>query len=98
MKNDSETNIRELRKIKYKREVGINIIKIDPSSCDPLLFKNYLIKILLKLIDIMKFHGGEDLTLSYFKKGKIFHYLFNNWQLLKQLKLESFLLKAFILF
>ncbi len=97
-KNESEVkDDPELQKLYFEREKGINIFKINPTKCDPLLVKVFLVNLLTEIINIMKNQLGEDLTIKYFRMSKVFHYIFNNWILIRHLNLEPFLIKQFIL-
>ncbi|MFX1256408.1 MAG: hypothetical protein ACFFAN_00970 [Promethearchaeota archaeon] len=87
----------ELRKISFSRGSGFSIIEINPYNCDPLIVKKSLIKIIIDITNIIKEELGEDLSLKYFREGEIFNFIFNNIGLLKELNLDIFLLKLFLL-
>ncbi len=87
----------ELRKISFTRDSGFNVIDINPTACDPIIAKTNLIKILINIIKIFKEEIGIGLSLKYFREASIYDYLFNNMELLRELNLDRFLLKSFLL-
>ncbi|TFG21233.1 MAG: hypothetical protein EU533_05540 [Promethearchaeota archaeon] len=86
----------ELQKIEFSRDTGFNIFNINPLNCDALLVKKQLQKLLLDIISILKEKIGADTILSLFRKEDLFNYIINNLILIKELKLDNFLLQLLL--
>ncbi len=88
----------ELSKIEFTKDSGFNIIGINPMAAkDFLMVEKQLINLLKGLIDILR----EEVTprsrlIDLFISGTIFDYIFNNFQLLRELNLDKFLLQLFL--
>ena len=87
----------EFKKFSFDRANGFNVININPTRCDPILAKGYLIKLVNEIVILFKKRIGVDQTILLFKKTGLFHYLFNNIEFLKSLKVDSYLLKLLLL-
>ena len=87
----------ELRKFSFSRESGFRIIEINHYNCDPIIVRDVLIKFIIAITDIIKEEVGEDLSLKYYREGQIYNYIIDNMNLLKNLNLDMFLLKLFLL-
>ena len=94
---DDIKNDAELSKISFSRDVGFNIISINPNSCDMVLVEKHVVNLLRDVIEIIKEEVGQAACLDYFQKVNIYNYIFNNLILLKTLSLEGFLLQLFFL-
>ncbi len=87
----------ELRKFSFSRESGFKIIEINHYNCDPIIVRDVLIKFIVAITDVIKEEVGEDLSLKYYREGQIYNYIIDNMKLLKNLNLDMFLLKLFLL-
>ncbi|MFX1489840.1 MAG: hypothetical protein ACFFBI_11870 [Promethearchaeota archaeon] len=87
----------ELENITFSKEEWFNIIDINLIKCEKeLVIENlkFLLKQVVSTIVVIK---GNNLCLKYFKEEKIFRYIFNNMVLLKDLGLDMYFLKLFLL-
>jgi len=87
----------ELRKFSFSRESGFAIMEIDHTNCDPIMVRDTLIKLVVNITDIIKEEVGEDLSLKYYREGKIYNYIFSNLKKLKSLNLDMLFIKLFLL-
>ncbi|MFX1446485.1 MAG: hypothetical protein ACFFHV_24090 [Promethearchaeota archaeon] len=87
----------ELRKLSFTRESGFNILVINHTNCDPITVRKTLIKFVVNITNIIKEEVGEDLCLKYYRDGQIYNYIIDNMNLLKNLNLDFFFLKLFLL-
>ena len=87
----------ELRKFSFSRESGFIIMEINHTNCDPIIVRKTLIKFVVDITNIIKEEVGEDLSLKYYREGKIYNYIIENMKLLKSLNLNMFFLKLFLL-
>ncbi|MFX0008505.1 MAG: hypothetical protein ACFFA7_06475 [Promethearchaeota archaeon] len=87
----------ELRKITFERNVGFNIIGIDPMNSDMYLVEKQLINLIRKIVEIFKTEEGYFVSLKYFIEENIFDYLLSNFNLLNDLNLFTFLLQLFLI-
>ncbi|MFX0134006.1 MAG: hypothetical protein ACFFDN_10220, partial [Candidatus Hodarchaeota archaeon] len=72
--------------------IDINLIKSDKD----LVIKN-LKSIISEIVKILREVKGNNLCFKYFSDEKIYAYIFNNMKLLKDLKLDTFVLETFLL-
>ncbi|MHA1150102.1 MAG: hypothetical protein ACTSR8_17855 [Promethearchaeota archaeon] len=86
----------ELTRIEFTRDSGFNIFNINPLNCDAIFVKNQLQKLVLDVISILKEKIGADTILSLFRKENLFNYIINNLVLIKELKLDNFLLQLLL--
>ncbi|MFW9865458.1 MAG: hypothetical protein ACFFEN_05100 [Candidatus Thorarchaeota archaeon] len=87
----------ELENITFSKEEWFNIIDINLIKCEKeLVIENlkFLLKQVVNTIVVIK---GNNLCLKYFKEEEIFRYIFNNMVLLKDLGLDMYFLKLFLL-
>ncbi|MFX1480356.1 MAG: hypothetical protein ACFFCI_19850, partial [Promethearchaeota archaeon] len=87
----------ELENITFSKEEWFNIIDINLIKCEKeLVIENlkFLLKQVVNTIVVIK---GNNLCLKYFREEKIFRYIFNNMVLLKDLGLDMYFLKLFLL-
>ncbi|MFX1365901.1 MAG: hypothetical protein ACFFCE_17455 [Promethearchaeota archaeon] len=98
LKNQKDSkNKTELKNITFSKDTWFNIKDIDLIKSDTnLVFKN-LKTILSDIINILKEVKGNNACFKYFSEEQIYAYLFNNMRLLKDLKLDTFLLELFLL-
>jgi len=90
-------NQTELKNISFSKESWFNIIDEKLIKCDIVLVIKYLKSLLTEIINILKDVKGNNLCLKYFSEENVYAYLFNNLKLLKDLKLDTFLLELFLL-
>ncbi|TFG22061.1 MAG: hypothetical protein EU533_04725 [Promethearchaeota archaeon] len=88
---------KELSKISFERESGINIININPENCDMLVVEKQIINLIRRIVHMIKLEEGYRNSLSYFIEENIFDYLISNISLLNELNLFKFLLQLFLL-
>ncbi|MFW9820460.1 MAG: hypothetical protein ACFFE5_12685 [Candidatus Thorarchaeota archaeon] len=90
-------NTPALKNIKFTKESWFNLIDINLIKSDKdLVIKN--LKILVSgIVNILKETKGKNSCFKYFSEENIYAYIFNNMKLLKDLKLDLFLLKNFLL-
>ena len=88
---------KELSKISFERESGINIININPENCDMLVVEKQIINLIRRIVHMIKFEEGYHNSLRYFIDENIFEYLISNLSLLNELNLFKFLLQLFLL-
>ncbi len=90
-------NTPELKNITFSKESWFNLIDINLIKSDKdLVFKN-LKSLLSGIVNILKEVKGRNACFKYFSEENIYAYLFNNMRLLKDLKLDLFLLEIFLL-
>ncbi|MHA1149154.1 MAG: hypothetical protein ACTSR8_13020 [Promethearchaeota archaeon] len=87
----------ELNKIIYTRETGFNLLNINPTRCDALTFKKFVITLLAGIIGILKMEIGFDQCLILFSDEGIIEYIYSNFILLKSLKLDIIIFELFFL-
>ncbi|MFX1568908.1 MAG: hypothetical protein ACFFCV_11150 [Promethearchaeota archaeon] len=90
-------NTPELKNISFTKESWFNIMDINLMKSDTELVLRTLKTILSEIISILKEVKGKNLCFKYFSEENIYAYLFNNLKLLKDLKLDTFLLENFLL-
>lgn len=96
-KHHDSIDEQELNKISFSKDFGFNIININPTKCEVTLVKHYIMHLIRETVNIFKKELGFDLCLKLFSKNRIFNYIFNNLVLIKNLKLDTFLLQIFLL-
>jgi len=87
----------EFENITFSKENWFNIIDINLLKCEKEVITTYLKAILYETVQILKEVKGKNLCLKYFSEERIYTYIFNNLELLKDLKLDMFLLELFLL-
>ena len=98
LKNQEEfKNQAEMKNITFSKKSWFNIIDEKLIKCDTVLVIKYLKSLLTDIINILKDVKGNNLCLKYFSEENMYAYLFNNLKLLKDLKLDTFLLELFLL-
>ena len=90
-------NQAEMKNITFSKKSWFNIIDEKLIRCDTVLVVKYLKSLLTEIISILKDVKGNNLCLKYFSEENVYAYLFNNMKLLKDLKLDTFLLELFLL-
>ncbi len=90
-------NQAEMKNITFSKKSWFNIIDEKLIKCDTILVIKYLKSLLTEIINILKDVKGNNLCLKYFSEENMYAYLFNNMKLLKDLKLDTFLLELFLL-
>ncbi|MFX1365852.1 MAG: hypothetical protein ACFFCE_17215 [Promethearchaeota archaeon] len=87
----------ELSKITFERDIGFNIINIDPMSCDMFIVEKQILGLIRRIIEIIKNEVGYYTSLKYFIEENFFDYLLSNFNLLNDLNLFTFLLQLFLI-
>ncbi|MFW9826471.1 MAG: hypothetical protein ACFFEY_02505 [Candidatus Thorarchaeota archaeon] len=87
----------ELSKISFTKNMGFNIINIDPMNSDMFLVEKQIINLIRNIVEILKKEVGYFNCLKYFIKENIFDYLLSNFSLLNDLNLFTFLLQLFLI-
>lgn len=87
----------ELKSITFSKDSWFDIIDINLIKCDKETVINHLKSILTQVIDVFKDVKGNNLCLKYFREEKVYLYVFNNIELLKDLNLDMFLLELFLI-
>ena len=86
-----------LKNITFTKESWFNLIDINLIKSDKDLVIKNLKSLVSGIVNILKETKGKHSCFKYFSEENIYAYLFNNMRLLKDLKLELFLLKNFLL-
>ncbi len=87
----------ELENITFSKESWFNFIDINLLKCEKEVITKYLKLFLHGTVSILKKVKGKNLCLKYFYEERIFSYIYNNMGLLKDLNLDMFFLKLFLL-
>ena len=87
----------ELENITFSKESWFNIIDINLLKCDKEVITKYLKLFLHGTVSILIKVKGKNLCLKYFHEERIYSYIYNNMGLLKDLNLDMFFLKLFLL-
>jgi hypothetical protein len=87
----------ELGKITFAKNVGFNIIGIDPMNSDMFLVEKQIINLIRRITEVLKSEVGYFTSLKYFIDENIFDYLLSNFSLLNDLNLFTFLLQLFLI-
>ena len=96
-KQDVYKNQPELKSITYTRDNWFDIIDANLIKCDYKVVLNYLERIIIQIVSVMREIKGKDLCLKYFSEGELYAYIFNNLKFLKELNLDSFFFETFLL-
>jgi len=87
----------ELENITFSKESWFNIIDISLLKSEKDIVIKFLKSILTEVVKTLKEVKGKNLCLKYFNEERIYTYIINNMDLLKDLKLDMFLLELFLL-
>lgn len=87
----------ELENITFSKESWFNIIDISLLKCEKDVITKYLKLFLHGTVSILIKVKGKNLCLKYFHEERIYSYIYNNMGLLKDLNLDMFFLKLFLL-
>jgi len=87
----------ELKNITFSKESWFNLIDINLIKSDKDLVIKSLESIISGIVNILKQIKGKNACFKYFSEEKVYAYIFNNLKLLKDLKLDLFLLENFLL-
>jgi hypothetical protein len=90
-------NTPELKNITFSKESWFNLIDINLIKSDKDLVIKNLKSFLSGIVNILKDVKGKNACFKYFDEENIYAYIFNNMKLLKDLKLDLFLLEIFLL-
>ncbi|MFX0005467.1 MAG: hypothetical protein ACFFA7_06110 [Promethearchaeota archaeon] len=86
-----------LKNITFTKESWFNLIDINLIKADKDLVIKNLKSLVSGIVNILKETKSKNYCFKYFSEENIYAYLFNNMRLLKDLKLDLFLLKNFLL-
>ena len=87
----------ELENITFAKESWFNIIDINLLKCEKEVITKYLKAILYETVQILNDVKGKNLCLKYFSEERVYSYIYNNMELLKDLNLDMFFLELFML-
>ncbi len=86
----------ELENITFSKEAWFNFIDINLLKCEKEVITKYLKSILYETVSILKEVKGKNLCLKYFNEERVYSYIYNNMELLKDLNLDMFFLELFL--
>ena len=87
----------ELENITFSKESWFNIIDINLLKCEKEVIIKYLKTLLNETVQILNEVKGKNLCLKYFSEERVYSYIYNNMDLLKDLNLDMFFLELFLL-
>ena len=87
----------ELENITFSKESWFNIIDINLLKCEKEVITKYLKSILHETVQILHDVKGKNLCLKYFSEERVYSYIYNNMELLKDLNLDMYFLELFLL-
>lgn len=87
----------ELKSISFSKEAWFDIIDINLIKCDKEIVIDSLKYLLSQVVNIIREIKGDNLCLKYFREEKVYSYIFNSMELLKDLSLDMYLLELFLL-
>ncbi|MHA2289698.1 MAG: hypothetical protein ACXABG_13015 [Promethearchaeota archaeon] len=96
-KQDKYVQQPELENITFTKESWFNIIDINLLKCENEVITKYLKALLHDTVHILRDVKGKNLCLKYFSEEKVYSYIYNNMDLLKDLNLNMFFLELFLL-
>ncbi len=86
----------ELSKISFSKDNGFNIIDINPNKCDMMVVERQIIRLVKEVIGIIRTDLTRKNFIYIFLEEGLFSYILNHMDLLKKLRLDTFLLKLFL--
>ncbi len=87
----------ELENITFSKESWFTIIDINLLKCEKEVTTKYLKSLLYETVHIIHDVKGKNLCFKYFSDEKVYSYIYNNMDLLKDLNLNMFFLELFLL-
>jgi len=93
---DNVRNKPEVANITYTKEEWFNIMDQNLVKCDQELVVVILKSIMMLIVKTLQDVKGNILCFKYFSEEKVYIYIFNNIDFLKELDLDVFLLKLFL--
>jgi hypothetical protein len=87
----------ELKNISFSKESWFDLVDINLIKCDKELVIDSLKYLLTQVVNVLKEVKGDNLCLKYFREEKVYRYIFNSMDLLKDLNLDMYLLELFLL-
>ena len=87
----------ELENMTFSKETWFTIIDINLLKCEKEVITKYLKLFLRGTVSILKEVKGKNLCLKYFDEERVYSYIYNNMELLKDLNLDMFFLELFLL-
>jgi hypothetical protein len=96
-RNSNYCDVSDTESISFSKDTWFHLKDSNLMNCDKELVISFLKKVLIFIVATLVKVKGKDPTLIYFHDEKIFGYLFNNMKLLKDLRIDFFLLELFLL-
>lgn len=90
-------NTPALKNIAFTKESWFNLIDINLIKSDKDLVIKNIKSLVSGIVNILKEIKGKNACFKYFSEEDVYAYIFNNMKLLKDLKLDLFLLENFLL-
>jgi hypothetical protein len=90
-------NTPTLKNITFTKESWFNLIDINLIKSDKDLVIKNIKSLVSGIVNILKEIKGKNSCFKYFSEENVYAYIFNNMKLLKDLKLDLFLLENFLL-
>ena len=87
----------ELNNITFSKDSWFNLIDINLIKCDKEIVINFLRSMVKCVVRILMEVKGKNNCLKYFSEEKIYAYLYNNMNLLKDLALDMYFLETFLI-
>ena len=87
----------ELNNITFSKDSWFNLIDINLIKCDKEIVINFLRSMVRCVVGILMEVKGKNNCLKYFSEEKIYAYLYNNMNLLKDLALDMYFLETFLI-
>ena len=86
-----------LNNISFSKEEWFNLIDINLIKCDMETVLKFINSLLTEIVNVLKEEKGSTLCFKYFSEERILAYTINNLKLLRDLDLDIFLLRLFLL-
>ena len=87
----------ELNNITFSKDSWFNLVDINLIKCDKEIVINFLRSMVKCVVRILMETKGKNNCLKYFSEEKMYAYLYNNMNLLKDLALDMFFLETFLI-
>jgi hypothetical protein len=97
LKHEEFKDQSELKEIDFSKESWFDLIDTSLVKSDIKLVLKFLKSVLILIVDSLKEVKGKNLCLKYFSDEKIYEYVLENKELLKDLNLYNFFIELFLL-
>jgi len=87
----------ELNNITFSKDSWFNLIDINLIKCDKEIVIDFLRAMIKGVVKILMEVKGKNNCLKYFNEEKMYAYLYNNMNLLKDLGLDMYFLETFLI-